>query len=132
MDIDHFKKFNDNYGHQAGDDCLIKVAAALTSACRRGTDLLARYGGEEFVSILPDTDSEEAVKIAGLMRKKLELMNITHEFSSTADFVTISQGIVSIVPSKQLTINQVIEMSDSGLYEAKKSGRNKAIVKTFD
>ncbi len=129
MDIDHFKQFNDRYGHQAGDECLKKVASALVTGCMRETDLVARYGGEEFVAVLPDTDYEGALLVAERMRDRVSVLDILHEGSSAASYVTVSQGVVSLIPDTARTIKQFIEMADECLYEAKKTGRNRAVAR---
>ncbi len=125
IDIDHFKPYNDNYGHQGGDDCLRKVAAALASAVRRSGDLVARYGGEEFVVVMPGTDAEGAANIADSLRAKIEALNLPHEFSGTADHITISLGVATMVPEADKKAEDLIEAADRALYEAKESGRNR-------
>jgi len=125
LDIDSFKKYNDNYGHQGGDDCLRAVASALNRAVRRPSDFLARYGGEEFVAILPSTDIKGAAKIAEEMRASVEAENLPHEYSDAADHVTISLGVACIVPTKDNTAEELIEAADQALYRAKKAGRNR-------
>lgn len=131
MDIDHFKMFNDHYGHQAGDVCLKKVAQALKKGCMRETDLVARYGGEEFVAILPDTDLDGAITVADRMRKNLDILSIPHDYSSTENRITISQGLVSIIPDRTVEMHDVIEASDRCLYEAKEKGRNRLVSQMY-
>ena len=130
IDIDFFKPFNDNYGHQAGDDCLIKVAKALQETIVRPTDVIARYGGEEFTAILPDTNAEGAVVVAEKLRQAVESLNIPHEHSSAADTVTISLGIAD--KSNLADLEALIHKADEYLYEAKESGRNRYIMATKD
>jgi len=125
IDIDFFKPFNDNYGHQAGDDCLILVAKALKEAIVRPTDVIARYGGEEFTAILPDTDTEGAIIVAEKLRTAVESLKIVHEHSTAADHVTISLGIATNADLPDL--ESLIHKSDERLYEAKESGRNRYI-----
>jgi diguanylate cyclase (GGDEF)-like protein len=127
MDIDHFKQYNDHYGHQAGDDCLRQVARALEKGCIRETDLVARYGGEEFVAVLPDTDLEGALVVAERIRILISLMGIPHEKSSVSSYVSLSQGVVATVPTGSATIHQFVERADECLYQAKKTGRNRAV-----
>jgi len=122
IDIDFFKPFNDNYGHQAGDDCLIRVAAALKDAIVRPADLIARYGGEEFTAILPDTDAKGAAVVAEHLRVAVESLNIPHEHSTTTDHVTISLGIADKTDLPDL--ESLIQKADECLYTAKESGRN--------
>jgi len=128
MDVDHFKQFNDNYGHQAGDDCLIQVARALQSSINRPADVVARYGGEEFIAILPDTDREGVFKVAERIRQAIINLNIPHEHSSVADVVTVSLGVALSTPAsdaKELQAESLVKLADQGLYEAKEAGRNR-------
>jgi diguanylate cyclase (GGDEF)-like protein len=129
MDIDHFKQYNDLYGHQAGDDCLRQVAGALLKGCMRETDLVARYGGEEFVAVLPDTDYAGALVVAERMRNMIAFLDIPHAKSSAAGYVTVSQGLVTMIPRKTMAIKQFIESADECLYEAKETGRNRVVSK---
>lgn len=124
MDVDYFKQYNDNYGHLAGDDCLKQIASTLESQLKRPTDLVARYGGEEFVSILPDTDSEGALHIAKLFLESVSELKIPHSHSNVADYVTISIGVATVIPSALFSKEELIKVADSSLYEAKKAGRN--------
>lgn len=130
VDIDHFKKFNDGYGHQAGDDCLKKVAIALANEMKRPGDFLARYGGEEFACILVDTGSKAARIIAEKVRSKIEGMKVPHDFSDAMDVVTISMGLSTVVPKPGMTFEKLIEAADKALYNAKHEGRNR--VKVLD
>lgn len=124
IDIDYFKAYNDVYGHLAGDDCLKKVAQALSKAMRRPADLIARFGGEEFVAILPNTNTDGAMAIAEKMRKSVEDMGEQHSGSPTASFVTISAGVASVIPELGANFAEVISLADLALYNAKQSGRN--------
>jgi diguanylate cyclase (GGDEF)-like protein len=126
-DIDHFKAYNDNYGHLTGDSCLIQVAQALAASSRRSIDLVARYGGEEFVCVLPKTDLEGALVLAENMRQNVLSLCIPHAYSSAANCLTISQGVAVIVPSADSTHETLIKGADEALYKAKKDGRNKII-----
>lgn len=124
-DIDHFKKYNDNYGHKAGDDCLAKVAEAIQSAVRAPFDLVARYGGEEFVIVMPKASNENAVKAAGRVQKKLADLALPHEHSLVSDRVTLSVGVASTYPSTNTqTRESLFEIADEQLYKAKEAGRN--------
>jgi len=123
IDIDHFKPFNDNYGHLAGDDCLRRVATALSDAIVRPADLMARYGGEEFAAILPDTDTEGAVVVAENLRKAINHLEIRHEYAGSGDTVSISLGIAQYSKGMEKP-EDLIELADKGLYEAKESGRD--------
>jgi diguanylate cyclase (GGDEF)-like protein len=124
IDIDHFKIFNDNYGHQAGDQCIKQVAQIIRGCLRRPGDLVARYGGEEFACILPDTDLTGATFVADRINASIQAANISHGKSPTADRVTVSQGVVSCIPGPNLTREQFIEAADQALYLAKREGRN--------
>ena len=124
VDIDFFKTYNDNYGHQGGDECLRRVAHALGAALKRPSDIVARYGGEEFAVVLPDTSLTGASKIAEALREGVESMNIPHGFSQVTDHLTISVGVASIKPLPNQTPEVLIEMADKALYEAKHQGRN--------
>jgi diguanylate cyclase (GGDEF)-like protein len=124
-DIDFFKNFNDTYGHQAGDKCLKKVAAALKQKVKRGRDCVARYGGEEFVMLLPHTDLKGALHIANLVRQEICDLNITHVNSITEQFITISLGVAC---TESLTKrDDLLGAADRCLYLAKESGRNKVV-----
>lgn len=124
-DVDFFKKYNDHYGHQQGDDCLRQVAHALHSQLRRPADLLARYGGEEFVVLLPGTTLAGAMFIADAMRAAVEALNLPHAASEAAPVVTLSLGVASIIPSEAMAEGFLIYGADQALYIAKKSGRNR-------
>lgn len=128
VDIDHFKNYNDNYGHQAGDACLKAVAAALNGALHRPGDLLARYGGEEFVVVLPCTDREGAYLIAENMRGAIEALNIRHAASDVADHVTISLGVAALIPYHSRELDELQVAADKALYQAKREGRNRVAV----
>lgn len=124
IDIDFFKTYNDTYGHQAGDDCLKKVANAFKSVLTRETDTIARYGGEEFVTILPNTDINGANAVTEEMRAKIESLGITHEKSSVHKWVTISIGVASMIPNTKFSLQTLIANADKALYAAKHKGRN--------
>ena len=128
IDIDHFKRYNDRYGHQAGDVCLRQVASTLTAVCRRPADLAARYGGEEFVMVLPDTPLAGAVGLAETLRQTLAQMALPHADSDVSALVTMSQGVVSVLPDALATPEQLIECADRALYQAKHEGRDRHIV----
>ncbi len=124
VDIDYFKPYNDNYGHQGGDESLRRVAQALGAALKRPNDIVARYGGEEFAVVLPDTSMAGASNIAELLRNEVERINIPHDFSTVTDHLTISIGVASLKPAPGQTPEILIEMADKALYEAKRQGRN--------
>ncbi|WP_019883573.1 MULTISPECIES: diguanylate cyclase [unclassified Methylophilus] len=125
VDVDFFKKFNDSYGHQAGDECLRQVASALDSCARRTGDSVTRYGGEEFAVVLFHTPLNEARNISDSMLTAVQKLNIRHE-QSTHEIVTISMGIATIVPTMENSMQQLIEEADKALYRAKENGRNRA------
>ena len=126
-DIDYFKNYNDRYGHQKGDRCLQQVATILEDFSRREGDLVARYGGEEFAIVLPDTSLEDARNIAEKISTALETASIPHEGSEVSNVVTISMGVSSIHPTRELFSASLIAETDRLLYEAKSAGRNRVI-----
>lgn len=123
-DVDHFKNYNDTYGHQAGDQCLKRVAAVLTEQLKRPGDLVARYGGEEFGIILPDTTLEGAVHIAQLCRQQLESLAIENKSAVPLPYITISVGAADARPGEHCSMNLLIQAADKALYAAKHRGRN--------
>ncbi|MDH5191118.1 MAG: diguanylate cyclase [Gammaproteobacteria bacterium] len=125
LDIDHFKKYNDGYGHQGGDDCLVKVAQALHASTDRPMDIVCRYGGEEFAAILPDTPIEGARIVAEKMLENVANLKLKHEFSDTADIVSVSMGAASCFPGDDMKPEDLITKADAALYVAKESGRNR-------
>jgi diguanylate cyclase (GGDEF)-like protein len=126
-DIDGFKAYNDRYGHQAGDECLKQVAAAIRSCCRRPADMAARYGGEEFAMILPETELVGALAIAEAAREAVVQLKILNGGSPTAPYISIS-GAVAVLSGKiDATAAQLIKAADQALYEAKRLGRNQMV-----
>ena len=128
FDVDYFKLYNDSYGHQMGDDCLIKMALAVQQVVSRPADLVARYGGEEFVVILPNTDLTGAMAIAQWVHAAIKDLAIPHQASKISDTVTISLGITSQIPASELSAATLIEQADQALYRAKQQGRNQSVV----
>lgn len=128
IDIDFFKDYNDSYGHQAGDDCLKQVAEALSQCLSRPADLIARYGGEEFAAILPATNAEGAATLAEKFRTAVARLAIEHRASECADTVTISAGVVAVVPDRDLDANALIKLADEALYQAKAEGRDRTVI----
>lgn len=127
MDIDHFKLYNDHYGHQAGDDCLKQVAKALETCLRRPGDLLARYGGEEFVALLPDTDQSGTMLLANYARMAVEKLAMPHADSPVSSVVTVSLGVAAEIPQRESHAAELVEAADKALYRAKKKGRNQVV-----
>lgn len=126
LDIDHFKLFNDNYGHVRGDDCLRAVAGVLKDSLHRATDLAARYGGEEFICILPETASPDGVKkLAEGIRQDVAALNIPHGNSPTADHLTVSLGVITACCTHDTSPPQLVALADEQLYKAKTNGRNR-------
>lgn len=124
-DVDHFKSYNDHLGHQAGDDCLRRVARAHAAIVSRPGDLAARYGGEEFALILPDTDLNGAEAVAQRLRASVEELRLPHPASSVGPTVTISAGVASIIPATVGVAADLIAAADRALYQAKQTGRNR-------
>lgn len=127
IDIDHFKRFNDHYGHQAGDRCLERVAGAINACVKRAHDLAARYGGEEFVVLLPHTPLDKALIVADLIVRATEKLGIAHEASPTHPFVTLSIGVSCMTPGDSGCPEQLLKFADIAVYRAKESGRNRIV-----
>ncbi len=125
-DVDFFKEFNDNYGHQAGDYCIITVAEVLKSYAKRSSDKIARYGGDEFVVLIPHMDRESALNLAEQIRKAVEERHVPHMFSGVSDHVTLSLGVNTVIPSDETSIDEFISNADKALYKAKEK-RNCAV-----
>jgi diguanylate cyclase (GGDEF)-like protein len=128
VDIDHFKRHNDEYGHQAGDECLKRVAAVLAAQARRQGDLVARYGGEEFAVLLPETGPEAAAAVAERLRVAVAAIVLPYKPSAGGHAVTVSVGVASVVPEASRRPAELIAASDQALYTAKAVGRNQVIV----
>lgn len=126
-DIDHFKAYNDTYGHQAGDVCLQQVAAALHETVKRPADLVARYGGEEFVAILPLTNLEGAAYIAQTIRDRVTALKLPHRASPVHNYVTLSFGVAAMIPTIDTSPHELIEKADNALYAAKDQGRDRVV-----
>jgi len=124
-DVDHFKSYNDHYGHQAGDDALKQVAVGLKNCLRRPADLVARYGGEEFVIVLPETNRGGALRVAELLRTAVEQLAIPHGWSSAANKLTLSLGVACTSSESVPTPETLLADADQALYSAKHAGRNR-------
>lgn len=127
IDIDYFKVFNDLYGHQAGDDCLRKVAETLNAAAKRPLDLCARYGGEEFVLVLSDPPRDYAETLPERLRRQVAALGVPHEGSPVANVVTVSIGVAMVTPGEGRSLAGAVQMADEALYQAKEEGRNRVI-----
>lgn len=123
LDVDFFKKYNDTYGHLAGDDCLRHVAAAIRQSFRRPGDVVARYGGEEFACILPETPLEDAVVMAKALEQQIRQLGIAHSSSSVTDVVTVSIGVCCKPQGVAGVASALVEQADAQLYRAKHGGR---------
>lgn len=124
-DVDHFKNYNDLYGHQTGDVCLRKVAKSIEKNFTRSGDIVARYGGEEFAVILPNVGRVTALMLAERMRANLEALKLEHSDSSVSNVVSISVGVFTMEPGSKMTSEELIEKADQALYRAKEKGRNR-------
>lgn len=124
IDIDRFKNYNDNYGHLNGDSVLKEVAAVIKNSLYRAEDVVGRYGGEEFLVIMPNVDSNAAISIAKRIEEGISELNIAHEYNDSKGQLTVSMGIASVVPNEKYSLEELLNVSDKLLYEAKKNGRN--------
>ncbi|MCX7097028.1 MAG: diguanylate cyclase [Methylococcales bacterium] len=124
LDVDYFKSYNDYFGHQRGDDCLIQIADILQKTVSRPVDIVARYGGEEFVIVLPETSQDGAVVIAQAIHNSIQTLEILHPASTVNHYVTVSIGISCVIPDHNLSLEFLIDQADKALYVAKQKGRN--------
>ncbi len=125
LDVDYFKNYNDHYGHQAGDECLVRIAETLKANLQRGEDMAARFGGEEFIVILPETPIEGAVLVGERIRNDVRDLAIPHQHTRLdVKRVTVSVGVASTVPRSTLSLEQLLGLADKSLYEAKGAGRD--------
>ncbi len=127
IDVDHFKIYNDYFGHQAGDECLRQIAALLSANAQRSSDLTARYGGEEFVIILPGMDVKHATVLAETIRYKVQSAGLKHTEESETGVVTVSIGVGSRIPKPDDDVDILLRDADLAMYEAKRRGRNKVV-----
>jgi diguanylate cyclase (GGDEF)-like protein len=127
VDVDYFKKFNDEYGHPAGDDCLRQVAGALHQHVRLTGDLAGRFGGEEFILILPGADAQGASQVAARACAAVEALHIPHAAAPTARFVTASLGLACAQPARGGAVSDLVRAADAALYEAKQTGRARVV-----
>lgn len=128
-DIDFFKAYNDHHGHQAGDECLRKVASAVSRAARRPLDFAGRFGGEEFILLLYDVDQDASTMLAERVRNTVAGLRLPHRSSSVAQVVTVSIGVAVVSPTETpRSLQGVIQLADQALYQAKREGRNRIVV----
>lgn len=132
IDVDHFKFYNDTYGHPAGDLVLQKVAEVLLSVTSRAGELAVRMGGEEFMLILPGSSGADAMRVAKKIKGEMSALAISHAASPVSKTVTVSQGVVSCVPRLRTTAEELIKAADAALYESKNAGRNCVSLSPFD
>ncbi len=125
IDVDHFKQFNDRYGHIAGDECLKMIASAINETVRRPADLVARYGGEEFCVVLPETDLPAAQHLAETIRHTVESRDLLLETSHDPASVEVSIGVAMKIPGGKDTVKELLDAADKALYRAKEEGRNR-------
>jgi len=124
IDVDYFKNYNDQYGHMAGDECLIKISETLKTSLSRSTDMAVRYGGEEFIVLLSETMKEEANAIGHKLLKSIEDLAIPHSQSLVKNYVTVSIGVSSMIPNTYSLYKDLVKVADKALYHAKSNGRN--------
>jgi len=127
VDVDHFKRYNDTYGHLAGDGALKQVAQALQGAADRSTDLAARYGGEEFSLVMPNTSLGGARLIGEKLRRAVAALAVEHKASTTGDILSVSIGTATMVPQQGTTFTALVDAADRNLYAAKHQGRNQVV-----
>lgn len=127
IDVDYFKQYNDTYGHDGGDQCLIQVADLLRSHAQRAGEMVARFGGEEFAVILPETSAEQALQIAEAIRQDVELLAIPHASSQIAAVLTVSIGVCTRIPTEDEALEKLRQAADKALYQAKNAGRNRIV-----
>ena len=132
IDIDHFKLYNDHYGHQQGDQCLVKVAQTLQEVAQnRGDGMMARYGGEEFVGLFKVTDQDASMQLAQKLVKHVNALGLPHAKSSTHASVSISLGLCFSEPGSTRPLSALIKQADDQLYQSKTTGRNRASLSAF-
>jgi diguanylate cyclase (GGDEF)-like protein len=131
-DVDHFKKYNDRYGHVAGDKCLQSVAEVIKTSFKRAGDLAARYGGEEFAAVLPDTPLDRAAQLAERLRQDVMAQELTHELSGGPGVVTLSMGVVGVRVTRERDSEWFIREADRALYRSKENGRNQVMLASVE
>lgn len=126
IDIDHFKPYNDTYGHLQGDDCLKRIASVIRDNLQRASDFVARYGGEELAVVVSDVEGDDALRAAEMLRARVEALALPHA-SGVGGLVTISAGVTAAVPTHGMTVDWLIRSADRALYQAKREGRNRVV-----
>jgi diguanylate cyclase (GGDEF)-like protein len=129
--VDYFKQYNDLYGHLQGDSCLQQIAQHIRSATRRPADLAARYGGEEFAVILPNTPLSGTIAVAQKIQAQIQKSQILHSGSQVEPFVTLSLGVVTLVPCAEITPEFAVALADQAPYQAKRQGRNRIVNQSY-
>lgn len=124
IDVDYFKKYNDTYGHQAGDECLRQIAEIMAKHVHRSGDYIARYGGEEFIVLLSNTTISGAAKVGEDIRLLIENLRLPHKSSDVSPYVTVSVGVMSLIPEADRCVEDLVKKADQALYYAKRHGRN--------
>ncbi|TXT35573.1 MAG: diguanylate cyclase [Comamonadaceae bacterium] len=132
LDVDHFKAYNDHYGHPQGDECLRRVGAVLQAAVRRAGELAARYGGEEFVVVLPGVTPQQAMDTAQGILTAIRAAALPHASSPVASVVTLSLGVAAGIPGATDAREHLLKMADEALYTAKNTGRNRVVLASLD
>src|SRR5262249_26857078 len=125
VDVDHFKAYNDTYGHPQGDECLKAIGECLKKSLKRPADIAARYGGEEFVALLPDTDGDGALVLAEAFRQAARSLNIPHTGNGSKGRITVSVGVATMQKSVLESPGTLVRRADRALYEAKAGGRDR-------
>lgn len=132
LDVDHFKAYNDHYGHQQGDECLRRVGDVLLATVRRAGELVARYGGEEFVVVMPGASVLQTLAMAEAIRANIEAAGMEHRHSPVAEVVTVSLGVAVKIPTSRDERNGLVQAADAALYQAKNQGRNRVVLSDRD
>lgn len=132
LDVDHFKAYNDHYGHQQGDECLRRVGEVLLATVRRAGELVARYGGEEFVVVMPGASVLQTLAMAEAIRANIEAAGMEHRHSPVAEVVTVSLGVAVKIPTSRDERNGLVQAADAALYQAKNQGRNRVVLSDRD
>lgn len=131
IDVDYFKNYNDDYGHDEGDRCLIELSRIIQSALHRPGDMLARYGGEEFIVILPETGTGGALEVADRIHELLKQKNIRHDYSRVEKRLTVSIGIATVIPTSAMDAKLIQIIADKELYKSKANGRNQTSIEEY-